>query len=487
MTKKGEKYRTLALNTGLFALTAMATRFISFFLVPLYTYHMSAAEYGITDMSATVISLVTPLATLAIADAAVRYIVEDRGRDGDYAAIAFSITVLSILVVGAFTPVLDFDVFGGLGEYKVLFICTYASSAFLQLCSEVSRGMGRIKLIAVCAGISSLITFGLAVTLIGVIDLGIEGYFISVSAGPTAAVAIYLTAGSIGSTLVAGFRSIARGTDKARNAKITLGSMLRYSLPLIPNSLFWWIGTSINRFFLSGMLGIASSGMFAAGGKIPGLINTAYSVFQQAWQLSAFQESRKEGLERFFSMVFAYLQSLMIMLCSIISFAAPWLAIVMLQKDFYNAWPIIPILLLANLFNILNSFFGTVYTTAMRTKHLMTTTVFGASICIVLTPLLIIPFGLYGACVASCTGNAVVFAMRAVDSRRIIKITVNWLCLLVCIGLLVLQSLLSVFQPKYWMVFSAACLVTVCATQAFQIWRTGALPIAISHFRRKCR
>ena len=72
MTKKGEKYRTLALNTGLFALTAMATRFISFFLVPLYTYHMSAAEYGITDMSATVISLVTPLATLAIADAAVR-------------------------------------------------------------------------------------------------------------------------------------------------------------------------------------------------------------------------------------------------------------------------------------------------------------------------------------------------------------------------------------------------------------------------------
>ena len=359
MTKKGEKYRTLALNTGLFALTAMATRFISFFLVPLYTYHMSAAEYGITDMSATVISLVTPLATLAIADAAVRYIVEDRGRDGDYAAIAFSITVLSILVVGAFTPVLDFDVFGGLGEYKVLFICTYASSAFLQLCSEVSRGMGRIKLIAVCAGISSLITFGLAVTLIGVIDLGIEGYFISVSAGPTAAVAIYLTAGNIGSTLVAGFRSIARGTDKARNAKITLGSMLRYSLPLIPNSLFWWIGTSINRFFLSGMLGIASSGMFAAGGKIPGLINTAYSVFQQAWQLSAFQESRKEGLERFFSMVFAYLQSLMIMLCSIISFAAPWLAIVMLQKDFYNAWPIIPILLLANLFNILNSFFGT--------------------------------------------------------------------------------------------------------------------------------
>ena len=70
-------YKNLAVNTALFAANAVATRLMTFLLVPLYTYYMSAGEYGITDMSLTVISLVTPLATLAVADAAVRFIIED--------------------------------------------------------------------------------------------------------------------------------------------------------------------------------------------------------------------------------------------------------------------------------------------------------------------------------------------------------------------------------------------------------------------------
>ena len=79
----------------------------------------------------------------------------------------------------------------------------------------------------------------------------------------------------------------------ASGFKPTAGAMLRYSLPLIPNSLFWWMGTSINRFFITGMIGIGASGLFAAAGKVPGLVNTVYAVFQQAWQLSAFQEARE--------------------------------------------------------------------------------------------------------------------------------------------------------------------------------------------------
>lgn len=45
------KYRRLILNTVLFAINAVATKLITFFLVPLYTYYMSAGEYGLTDMS----------------------------------------------------------------------------------------------------------------------------------------------------------------------------------------------------------------------------------------------------------------------------------------------------------------------------------------------------------------------------------------------------------------------------------------------------
>ena len=90
------KYRRLVLNTVLFAINAVATKLITFFLVPLYTYYMSAGEYGLTDMSLTVINLAMPLATFSIAEAAVRFIVGDQDKKDEYVAISISITLLSV-------------------------------------------------------------------------------------------------------------------------------------------------------------------------------------------------------------------------------------------------------------------------------------------------------------------------------------------------------------------------------------------------------
>ena len=459
----GSKYRNLILNLVLFAINAIATKLISFLLVPLYTAFMSAGEYGVTDMSLTVISLVTPLATLSAADAAVRFIVGDREHGGEYAFIGFAVTLVSVLVIALLSPLLDLSVFGGLGGCKGWFVFAYASSALLQLCGEVARGVGEVRLIPICAGVSSLITCVSAVALIGGLGMTVVGYFISVSVGPLVAVVVYLTVGGMGRLALDGARSVLGSGWE--HVKALCVPMLRYSLPLIPNSLFWWVGTSINRFFITGMLGIAASGMFAAAGKLPNLLNTAYSVFQQAWQLSAFQESGDEGLEGFFSSVFRVLQAGMTVLCALISFLAPWLAMVFLQGEFYGAWPMISVLLIANLMNVFNAFYGTVYTTTMHTSYIMRTTVVGAVACVVLTPALIVPLGTYGACVASAVGNALVFAMRARDSRKYIRFDVGWRVLAPTLALLVIQSIVTAIQLPGWHAISGACLAACVALQ----------------------
>ena len=464
-------YKNLAVNTALFAANAVATRLMTFLLVPLYTYYMSAGEYGITDMSLTVISLVTPLATLAVADAAVRFIIEDDSRKSEYAFIGFVVTLLSILIVAMLTPALDLDVFGGLGKHKVFFLFAYSSSAFLQLCSEVARGMGEIKLIPICSGISSMITGVSAFVLIGGCGMTVAGYFISVSVEPLVATCVYLTVGRIGARVLEGMRKVFAKDDIAKQIKELCVPMLRYALPLIPNSLFWWVGTSINRFFITGMIGIAASGLFAAAGKIPGLLNTAYSVFLQAWQLSAFQESGKEGLDRFFSSVFRVLQAFISVLCSLISFLAPWVSMLFLQGEFYEAWPMMSVLLIANLMNVFNSFFGTVYTTTMHTSYIMKTTIVGAASCIALTPALIPVLGISGACVASAVSQALVFVVRAIDSRKYIHIEVGWPTLIATLAALAMQSAVAVLQPSCWQLMSGACLVAIIVMQGLGLMR----------------
>lgn len=461
------KYRNLAVNTVLFALNSVATKLITFLLVPLYTAYLSAGEYGLTDMSLTVISLLTPLATLDVAEAVVRFIVGDRARGDSYAVVALGVTVASVAVVVAATPMLDLGVFGGLGEFKGWFVAAYTTSALMNMCGQVARGMGRVKIIPVCAGVSSAVALILAVALIAEARMGVAGYFASVTMGPAAAIAIYLTAGGLGSSVVRGARSLVESTRKG--VWDLCRPMLRYALPLIPNSLFWWLGSGINRLFITGMMGIAESGLFAAASKVPNLLNTVYAIFQQAWQLSAFQESSNEGLSRFFSTVFALIQAGMTVLCAVLSLVAPWLAAVLLQGETYGAWPMITPLLLSNLFNVFATFYGTVYATTMHTTFIMGTTVFGAVSCIVLTPVLIPVMGTYGACVASAVGQALVFLMRAIDSKKYLRFDVGWRYLVPTIALLVLQAAAAVVQLGPWVGVSFVCLVGVSLVQGVRV------------------
>lgn len=461
------KYRTLILNVGLFALNSLATKLISFLLVPLYTAYMTAGDYGLTDMANTVISLILPLITLDMADAAVRYIVEDEQNEGKYAAVAFFVTALSVLIMALLTPLLDLGAFGGLGSYKQWFVLAYTTVAFMTLCGEVARGSGEVRLIPICAAVSSILTLVCAFVFIAWMGFGIVGYFISVSIGPIFAICIYLTVGGLGRMAISGYRKIFNeGIESVRSVFLL---MARYALPLIPNSLFWWAGTSINRLFITGMLGISASGMFAAAGKVPGLINTTYGIFQQAWQLSAFQEAKNEGLNIFYSTVFRVLSAGLAILCSCLSFLSPLLALLLLRGETYEAWTMIPILLIANLLNVFNSFYGTIYTSTMHTNYIMKTTVFGAISCVIFTPLLIPIMGTFGACIASAVGQGVVLIMRALDSKKYIEFDAGWSLLVPTFILIAIQAVVAATQVNGWTVISMGCFLAVFVMQGYRV------------------
>lgn len=484
------KYRNLLVNTGLFALNSLATRLISFFLVPFYTAHLTAGEYGLTDMSVTVIGLVGPVATLCVAGAAMRFMVADGDRSGQYVAVSAAVTLASVALVALLSPLLDLGVFGGLGGYKVLFVAAYAMSVLVDLCGNVARGFGKVGIIPLCSGVSAVVTLASAVVAIGALGMGVTGYYVSAIAGPAVALVLYATVGGLAKRTAEGALTLLSGAEKAPRAKELCAPMLRYALPLIPNSLFWWAQTSISRLFITGMLGITASGMYAAASKIPNLINTAYTIFQQAWQLSSFQESESDALSRFFETVFRLLQAALTVLCAALSLASPWVASILLQGETYGAWPMIPILLIANLMNVFNTFYGTIYTTTMHTSYVMRTTVVGAVACVALTPALVPLLGTYGACIASAVSQALVFLMRARDSRRYVAFDAGWRFLIPTLAILVAQSAVTSLQVANWQVLSAICLAAVIAIQGVRVAPVARKALAMARggvLRRKER
>lgn len=460
--KLSTRVRNLALNSVVFALNAIATKLISFILLPLYTAHLTAAEFGLTDMSLTVISLVFPLATLSLVEAAVRYMISDRRDADEYAVISFSFVLISILLVVIASPLLDLPAFGGLGKYKSLFFLAYASSAFLSYFGEVARGAGEIKIIPICATLSSLTTLGITLYSINSGEYGIEDYFISVSMGPVLASAVYLMFGGFLKKLKAGYVKLVKDLSHGRSM---LCQMLRYSLPLVPNSLFWWMGTSISRFFITGILGISATGLYAAAGKIPNLLNALYSVFLQAWQLSVFEENDEKAKCDFFESVFAVLQAVMLIGCSLMALAAPALAYVLIKGEAYKAWPLIGVMLISAVGNIFSSFYGTVFTSTMNTSCIMTTTAKGSLCCVVLTPILTTSLGLSGACIASALTQILVLVSRMRRARMLVPFDQRLRYLIPSMLLLAIQASVMIIDfDKLW-IPSVICLFFIVMLQ----------------------
>lgn len=467
------KYKNLLLNTGLFAFSQFGTKLIAFFLVPIYTYYMSSEQFGITDMSTTVISFLVPLATLSISDAVLRFVIDDNDCKDRYISIGVSFLIISTVVVCILTPLLNISWFGGLGEYKFLFILCYIANVCSSFFGLVSRSLNQVKLIPISSIVTSLVTSGLAIFLIAYLGYRTEGYFWSLIVGNISGALVYFLFGRH-------YRYINFSFHKDDIS--FLKRMLQYSVPMVPNTLFWWVGVSINRFFITGLIGIGASGLFAAAQKIPSLLNTVAGIFQQAWQLSAFQEFKKNDISRFFSTIFCLYHSAIAITGSVIIILSQWLASILLQKEFYSVWPLISILILAFYFNILNSFYGTIYTTTMNTKHLMTTTVAGAFSSIVLTWIMIKIAGIYGAAFAMVFSNMLVLILRILNSRQILKIDANWAAIIFTVVLLFLQCLISVFQFRNYVFFSSVIAMIIFITQIFSC--SGLLISFIDHHKR---
>lgn len=443
------KYSYLVKNIGLFALTNFALKLITFVLVPVYTYYLTATQYGITDMLLTTVNMVIPLATLSIADSTLRFCFERSESSVAYASVGFGITVLSCGIVALLLPCLNLNFFGGLGNYKGWFLACYSVMAFQIYLSNLSRGVGKIVTMAVASIIGSLVNIGLTLLTIVVLKWAMLGFFFSLMAGNLIGCFWYLIPGQL-------YRYIRFNPEYYKN---NLKAMLKYSLPLVPNALSWWMTQNINRFFITGMIGIAASGMFAAAAKVPGFLKLVTGVFEQAWNLSAFQQFKSQNKEKFFSIIFLLYNALLVVVVALFIPISGWVSSFILQKGFYEAWVLIPFQLMSFYYSSLSAFYGSIYTSSMKTKSLFITTVIGAVICIVLNYILLHTCGLLGACLASMISNAITWLLRVYDSRKTLIVRVNLVSMIITNALLIGSAVIVSYRIGEW--FLCACIIMV--------------------------
>lgn len=398
------RYKTLAGNTLVFAICNFTSKLLVFFMLPFYTSILSKEEFGTADLIVTFSGLLLPILTLGVSDGCMRYAMDktkDRGMVFSFGIRVLIIGTLVLLVAAPFMHYISFIV-----EYVMLFILLFISRILQQFLSLFARGISRVRVVGVSGVVGSFVVVISNVILLFVFNLGVRGYLISIIVSQFAASCILF------------FGCKMRSFFTIKRDKVLSKEILSYSIPMVPNTLSWWINHSANRFVLQNYCGVGDVGLYSAAAKMPVIIDTFRGIFVQAWQLSTINEFDKKDSASFFSNIYKAYNVTLILLCSTLIMFCKIIARVLYSNEFFEAWKITPMLLLGVLFGSLVAYYSPTYLAYKKTKILFTSTLIGAIITIALNLILVPIIGIFGAAIGSAVSYFVVYLYLHLDSRK---------------------------------------------------------------------
>ena len=235
--------------------------------------------------------------------------------------------------------------------------------------------------------------------------------------------------------------------------KSLLMEMLKFSIPLVPTYLLWWITSASDRWFVIAMVGEVDNGIYSVAYKLPSLLMLVTTMFYQAWQMSSIEERDSRTLGKFYENVFGAYSSLMyIAAAGLTMLVKPLTAVLTGTKGdtrYFEAYKFTPILIIAMIFQCFCQFLSSVYTTKKRSVNSCMTACVAAVVNLVLNALLIPQIGVWGAAIATAASYFACFAVRIFDARRYIFFRVDYGRFIVNTVIIIFMCLLAAKQPPF--------------------------------------
>lgn len=407
--------KVLIKNTVIITIGKVCTQMISFFLLPIYTAILSTEEYGVVDLMNTLVSLLLPIITLQIEQALFRFLVDNRNNLEEKKKIIS--TVLHNIIIQSIIYLIIFIIISPLinNNYKYFLATNVVASVMSSIMLQIARGLGNNKNYAIGSFITAFFTIIFNILFIIVFDFGAYG-MLAASLFANIVCVIYLFVAN----------KIYKYFKFNIYEKELLKKLLKYSIPLVPNSLSWWIFNASDRLIVSTILGVGMNGILAAAHKFSGVYITIYNIFNIAWTESASLNINDDDREYFFNNVINTILKCFITMAFCIIVIMPFVFSFFINEKFAEAYNQIPILMIASIFNVILGLLSVIYIAKKDTKTIAKTSVSSAIINIIVHLLLINFIGLYAASISTLIAYLLVSIQRYKDiNKRFFKVNLD--------------------------------------------------------------
>lgn len=389
------KLKGLSRDTLFIALGTVGNKVIVFLLVPFYTYFLTPAAYGQVDLLLLAVQVAVPLATLAYGDALLRFGIgaSIKARQAQFSQ---GLYVIGTMLLLSSLPLLFLT--GESFSLYALFVLLLVFQSSNLLIVQQLKANQQLRLYALNGLLFATILLIVSIFFLAYVGWETNGVILAQMIAYFLSSVVMLVAGR--------FKRFLRFQ---KPNSVLIKKMCVYALPLIPNSIMWWVMQVSDRFVVSFYLGLGATGLYAVATKIPSILSLVNTVFYQAWQLHALKTKDLQTVTR----MFRYYSGFFILVTTVLMAITQPLVSLLFTAPFYDAWQYVPFLLIAVLFSSLASFLEIPYMIHKNTGRLLLTTIYGSVLNIILTLTLIPLMGVNGAGLATLISFMCTFILRA--------------------------------------------------------------------------
>ncbi len=442
------KYKKLAANTLIFSLGSFSSKILSILLLKLYTSYMVKSDYSVAVQIQNIINLLGPVVTLSISESILRFgLKKDLKKETVYSTGVM--TGVSGLFAGMIVLWLIAS-FTKFSAYLPLMLIMLLTSEFRWMQQQYAKAKNMIKLYTVDSILSTLSLVLFSLLFVVVFRMNISGYILSIALSDFCSIVFLMY-----------FARMTNDFKPAYADPALRKQMIRYSIPLIPTSVLWWIVSSSDLFMVSAFLGDDVNGLYSVAYRIPNLISFAAVIFFRAWQISAISEYGTRESRDYISNVYEAYTSLMFLASAGIMMLVSPLTKLLTDESYWDSFRMTPFLVVAALMQSFCNFLSGIYNAADSNHKSLTTSAVAAGVNLVLN-LVLIPFvGVQGAAFATMAAYFVCFVIRLLDTQNIARYKIDWPKLGINVCVLMLMAIVILSGAPLMMLWLAAGFIGV--------------------------
>lgn len=413
-------YRTIAKHTATYSAALIIGKMASFVLMPIYTRHLTPADYGVMELLDLAIFILTALFGTRLADSLFYF--HSQAATEERRAQVVGTAFLSSIVLGflgaaagwlAVEP-LSMLVFGN-AAYAHYFRIVFLGFGFIFV---EEMGFGYLRVVnrsgAYVAGKMAHLALMVALSLILLIryDMGV-GAMLWSSAAAAAAVSL-------------GLAALVLSNNGAHFDFRLAAKMVRYAIPLGLSAIGMTVMHSGDRFFLQRSVPLADVGVYALGYKFGMLVAFIQLAFITYWNAQVFQVVRLPDGDRTYVRVCTYFVLCLASLAVVLStFSVPIIR-VMTTPAFQGAAALVPAIAAIYVMRGLGDYFRGVF--AIHNRPDLNAKVTGYAVVITLAAYatLIPRFHLWGAAAATAIAFLAMDLVAFYEAQKVRAYSFEW-------------------------------------------------------------